>query len=84
MEHYMTEAEQIVGFLQKNKPKAYCDDCITEELGLKRRQRAERVTLPLGLTSDFERAKGVCSVCQNDLPKYVTRALRAKIGSAGA
>ena len=22
----MTEAEQIVGFLQKKKPKAYCDD----------------------------------------------------------
>lgn len=75
----MTEAEQIVGFLQKNKPKAYCDDCITDELGLKRRQRAERVTLPLGLTSDYQREKGTCSSCKNDRPKLVIRASRAML-----
>lgn len=71
----MTEAEQITGFLQKNKPKAFCDDCITSELGLTRRQRAARVTNPLGLTSDYVREKGTCSVCKNDRPKFVIHAV---------
>lgn len=54
----MTEAEQIVGILQKNKPKAYCDDCIADELRLPRRQRAQRVSVALGLTSEYERSPG--------------------------
>jgi hypothetical protein len=60
----MTEAEQIVAFLQNKRPERFCDDCIADELGLRRRQRAERVTLPLGLTSDYERSKGACSCLQ--------------------
>jgi hypothetical protein len=70
----MTEAEQLVGFLQKNQTKAFCDDCIAHELGLTRRQRAQRVTVSLGLTSDYERSPGICCVCKNDRPKLVTRA----------
>lgn len=72
----MTEPEHIVGFLKKNIPKAYCDDCIADELKLRRRQRAARVTIVLGLTSDFERNKGVCSLCANDRPKFIIRARR--------
>jgi hypothetical protein len=40
----MTEAEQVVGFLKKNRPKRYCDDCIFDELKLASRQKAQRVT----------------------------------------
>lgn len=71
----MTEAEQIVGFLQKNRPKPYCDDCIADELKLKRRQRAQRVTIALGLTNDYLREQGVCSICKHDRPKLVIHAI---------
>lgn len=71
----MTEAEQIVGFLKKNRPKAYCDDCIANELKLGSRQRAQRVTEVLGLTIEYRRERGVCSICKNDIPKLVIHAV---------
>ena len=71
----MTEAEQIVGFLQKNRPKPYCDDCIADELKLASRQKAQRVTEVLGLTLEYRRQKGVCSSCKNDTPKFVVNAI---------
>lgn len=71
----MIEAEQIVGFLKRTSPKPVCDDCITDELKLARRQRAQRVTAALGLTVEYQREKGVCSICKNDLPKFVIHAV---------
>lgn len=71
LEAYVTKAEQIVAFLQKNKPRVYCDDCIGDELGLRARQSAAGVTHTLGLTSDYLRKDGVCCICKNDRPKLV-------------
>ena len=75
----MTEAEQIVAFLQQNRPKRYCDDCIADELKLKRRQRSQRVTIALALTSDYQRQPGTCFVCRNDRKKLVIHAALAKV-----
>ena len=69
----MNEAEQVVGFLQRNRPNKYCDDCIADELGL-RRQRAQRVIISLGLTDDYVRQSRTCYVCTNDRPKLVIHA----------
>lgn len=50
----MTEAERIVRFLRSREGEGCCDDCLTGVLSLRRRQRAQRVTLPIGQTRDFE------------------------------
>ena len=71
----MTEAEQIVGLLKRTRANPVCDDCITDELKLLRRQRAQRVTVALGLTVEYRREKGVCSICKNDLLKFVIHAV---------
>ena len=42
---------------------AYCHDCIDRELGLSRRQHANRLTNALASTSNFCRGRGTCSVC---------------------
>jgi hypothetical protein len=69
----MNEAEQIVGFLQRNRPNKYCDDFIADESGL-RHQRAQRVTISLGLTDDYIRQSRTYYVCKNDRPKLVIHA----------
>ena len=71
----MTIAEQVAHFLHQRKPKAYCDDCLCEELKLSRRQQAFRVTSALGVTSDFRRDDGECFRC-HESPRKVTQAAR--------
>jgi len=41
----------------------YCDDCLADELPLKRRQQAQATTASLALTSEFSRGKRICSLC---------------------
>ena len=45
-EEEMTEAEQIVGFVQENSATEYYDDRTTDELKLEFRQQAARLDLP--------------------------------------
>jgi len=78
----MTNPEQIVGFLQRNKAKTFCDDCLASELQLARRQEAAVITATLGLTSDYVRERGTCSICKNDKSKYVIHAVRARAASS--
>jgi hypothetical protein len=51
----MSIPEQVTEFLKKQPGQAYCDDCIAEEIPLKRRQQAQRVTGALAMTADFVR-----------------------------
>ena len=64
--------ERVAGYLRDHKGKAYCDDCIFENVALKRRQQAQRVTAALAQTHDFIREKGLCSNCGGD-SKFVTK-----------
>ena len=57
----MTMPEKVIAFLQGGRPGAFCDDCITKGLTLKRRQEVASVTLPLSLCRGFYRAFGHCS-----------------------
>lgn len=68
----MTIAESVDGFLRHHARSAYCDDCLKDSLRLKRRQQAQRVTEPLGLTQEFVRENGLCAGCGAD-EKFVTR-----------
>jgi hypothetical protein len=59
----MTIAERVNALIAGGRPAAFCDDCITNELDLSRRQFAHRVTGILGATDNFVRQRGACSTC---------------------
>jgi len=54
---------RISQFLADHKPFLFCDDCITDKLGLSSRRQANRVTSRLAATSNFWRSVGACSAC---------------------
>lgn len=43
--------------------KGYCDDCLTDILGLSRRQQVQRVTSALAVTPTYDRWVDECGVC---------------------
>lgn len=59
----MTVPERVAGFLQLNKGKWYCDDCLQEQLKLKRRQQAQQITSSLAQTPGFTRREDICQSC---------------------
>jgi hypothetical protein len=59
----MTIEQTVTAFLKNHRNQDFCDDCIAEQLHLKRRQQARNSTSALGTTDDFERGGGVCSFC---------------------
>ena len=58
-----TIAQRVNDYITKGRPRAFCDDCITEALSLSRRQQSARVTGALETTSDFVRAEEKCALC---------------------
>jgi hypothetical protein len=70
----MSIPEQVSNFLRAKTGAAYCDDCIQKNVGLKRRQQAQRVTGALSQTRDFSREKTQCADCGAE-SKYTTRAM---------
>ena len=69
----MSIPEDVTAFLRKNSDKAYCDDCLKDNLKLKRRQQAQRVTDAISETREFHREKNTCADCREH--KYVTKAI---------
>lgn len=70
----MTVPERIHKFLTERTPEPICDDCIAERSDVSPRQQVNPIASALGLTTDFRRGHGTCSICKND--KLVTRSLR--------
>lgn len=68
----VTIADRIGQWLRRNRG-AYCDGCIAKQLGLSRREQANRATRALSSTSNFLRDRGTCSICGAD--KKVTEAV---------
>ena len=66
----MIIAERVNAYLTKRRPQAICDACVAGNLGL-RHQQANRVTMALGTTSDFDRRNAVCADCGKE--QKVTR-----------
>jgi len=55
--------EQISHFLSQHANYGYCDACIQERLGLKRRQQVELVTATLSITGEFDHEIKRCEGC---------------------
>ena len=70
----MTGPERVHKFLTARTPAPVCDDCIAAHADVSPRQQVNPIAATLGLTTDFSRDKGNCSMCKAD--KLVTRSLR--------
>lgn len=70
----MSNPERIYTFLRQHTPAPICDDCVAKQAEVEPRQQVNPIASALGLTTDFVRAKGTCSICKGE--KLVTRSLR--------
>lgn len=68
-----TIPERVYGFIWQSTPAPVCDDCAAKATGVPR-ENVNPLTQTLGLTSDFAKARGTCTLCQAS--KLVTRSLR--------
>ena len=69
-----TNPEKVFKFLRDHTPAPICDDCIAKGINA-RREPVNVMTAVLGLTREFDKRHGTCSLCKND--KLVTRSLHA-------
>ena len=69
-----TVLERVKAFVERLKPEAVCDDCITERLNLSVRQHANHKTRELAGTAGFQRQIGPCALC--NAQKKVIRVTR--------
>ncbi len=65
-------AQRVNDYITKRRNDPVCDGCIARALDL-RHQQANRVTMALETTSDFNRWDGVCHDCRREL-KVIERA----------
>jgi hypothetical protein len=68
-----TIAQRVNDYITKARPRAVCDDCISDALSLSRRQQSARVTGALETTSDFFRNEDECAIC-GSVKKVIRRA----------
>ena len=59
----MTVPERITEFLNANKGRGFCDNCIKIRLKLARPQQAQQATSALATTGVFLRADANCAGC---------------------
>jgi hypothetical protein len=59
----MNIADRVKAYLTNGEDQPYCDDCLAEELKLKRRQQAQRVTMAIAGTGQLFRSDGPCFKC---------------------
>ena len=65
-------AQRVNDFISKRRHDPICDGCIAQAMGI-RHQQANRVTMALETTSDFNRWDGVCHDCRKEV-KVIERA----------
>lgn len=65
-------AQKVNDYITKRRAKPVCDACIARDLDI-RHQQANRVTMALETTSDFDRGNGICTDCGKE-QKVIVRA----------
>ena len=65
-------AQRVNDYITKRHKDTLCDACIARAMGI-RHQQANRVTMALETTSDFERGNGICADCGKE-QKVIQRA----------
>lgn len=68
----MTRAQQVNDAISKKWPENICDACVAKAMRLRYDASTPAINaIALATTSDFERDRGVCAVCQ--YTRIVTR-----------
>jgi hypothetical protein len=62
----MSNIDIMLEYLEQNGPGGYCDDCISEQLGIEPRQQVNQVARRLSKQGLISRGTGVCSVCDRN------------------
>ncbi len=62
----MTVLERVRDFIIRQAPSKMCDDCITEQLNVSRRQHVNHKTNELAKLPNFDRHKDICTLCGNN------------------
>jgi hypothetical protein len=65
-------AYRVNEYISKRRPETICDACIGRAMDV-RHQQANRVTMALETTSDFDRGNGICADCFKE-QKVIRRA----------
>ncbi len=65
-------AQRVNDYITKRRPATVCDACIARAMDI-RHQQANRVTMALETTSDFDLANGICADCDKE-QKVIRRA----------
>jgi hypothetical protein len=65
-------AQRVNAYISKRRPDTICDACIARAMDI-RHQQANRVTMALETTSDFQRGNGLCADCGKE-QKVIRRA----------
>jgi hypothetical protein len=65
-------AQQVNDYITKRHKDTICDACIAKAMDI-RHQQANRVTMALETTSDFDRGNGICADCGKE-QKVIQRA----------
>jgi len=71
----ITHRERILNFLNKNRGRSFCDDCIASELGIPYRQTVNSICRRLAKEGVIKRVKGRCSLCGKYKITNTTRAV---------
>jgi hypothetical protein len=66
--------QRVVAVLRRARSRWLCDDCVAARAEITSRIAISPIASALGLTSDFERQKGICSCCVQQ--RLVTRTRR--------
>ena len=62
----MLVAERVNRYITNLRGKPVCDPCLVGKLHLSSAAYAQQITAALGTTSDFDRQKDTCSLCNNE------------------
>ena len=65
-------ARRLIDHLEQS-PSPWCDDCLTRDLGLARRQQAQAVTGVLEETPLYDRYRGACGHCKDGAKMVISR-----------
>lgn len=65
-------AYRVNEFISNRRPHPICDACIARAMDI-RHQQANRVTMALETTSEFDRGNGICADCGKE-QKVIRRA----------
>lgn len=73
----MSNSDNILELLEEIRPKAYCDDCLSNELKIKPRQQVNQICRKLANENKINRTKATCDSCVKE--KLVNQSLTQEI-----